>query len=152
MRFSFRLIHEKVHQRAFWVDIKCKLNEYSYKEECMKKSDEKSVIMYVSDEMQMLLNKPDFIELSVCLRLPGGSSADRRPAGPVISGTRATSVIGHEPPGSRRGGGEGEEGRGRIRHSELLVSQDYLLVFELGRLALTTPKLINGKRSRVVFD
>lgn len=38
----------------------------------MKRRIEKSVIMYVSDEMQMLLNKPDFIELSVCLLLPGG--------------------------------------------------------------------------------
>lgn len=45
------------------------------KDECMKRSVEKSVIMFVSDEMQMRLNKPDFIELSVCLLLPGGSSS-----------------------------------------------------------------------------
>ena len=81
---------------------------------CMKKRVEKSLIMRVSDaasKMQMLLNKPNFIELSVCLCLPGRLSADRRcrPAGLLSLGgvgdrTPATGYL----PG-REGGRAGKE-------------------------------------------
>lgn len=104
------------------------------KTNCMK-----SLIMHVSDAASQMQIQPDFIVFSVCFHPPDCSYADRRcrPEGSVISGTRAASAIGHKPPSTRRWG-RGGRGEGRIRRSELLVSQDYLLVFELRRLALTT--------------
>lgn len=71
-----------------------------------------------------------------CLFAPPGPlicCSSPPPCGSVISGTRAASAIGHEPVGTH--GGRGGAGSGT---PELLVGEDYLLVFELHSLALTS--------------
>lgn len=101
--------------------------------------------------MQMLVNKPDFIEFSVCLRLPDRSSADRRccPAG-LLSLERERRPwwdTSHRVPA-------GEERRGRGgggSDTQLLVSQDYLLMFELRRVALPTLNWSTEKKQSRVW-